>query len=194
MLHHFEHQPVSVCRSAFVFKCLYLSAFKYESVYLNPNPGYVKWCGISGQGSIKTAFSLPPPLSFLEISPKAMLVDNNVSICVYACKYVSVYQLEGELIRAHTLFEQGPSFPKWKLNIEALTCLYHQYSKWLLLYLVHIQQFFKVCFCSLNTCRHLLNTIYLSLTHDKWKSTCSLMLFSHTNWIQHQHDQNQGIF
>lgn len=29
-----------------------------------------------------------------------MLVVNNVSICVYACKYVSVYQLEGELIRA----------------------------------------------------------------------------------------------
>lgn len=45
-------------------------------------------------------FSPPPPFSFLEISPKAMLVDNNVSICVYACKYVSVYQLEGELIRA----------------------------------------------------------------------------------------------
>lgn len=37
---------------------------------------------------------------FFEISPKAILVDNSVSICVYACKYVNVYQLEGELIRA----------------------------------------------------------------------------------------------
>lgn len=110
MLHHFEHQPVSVCRSAFVFKCLYLSAFKYESVYLNPNPGYVKWCGISGLGSIKTAFSLPP-FFFLEISPKAILVDNNVSICVYACKYVSVYQLEGELIRALGISLSSHTFP-----------------------------------------------------------------------------------